>query len=425
TVNSLQSTGSITGDATFALAAPTTGDLNNFLIAQSGAGLNTATYSIDETNLPNSGLLDYIVVNDGTEARGFSIAAASISTVAATVGLTQSLVDTIVNRPTSPFVSDLAGGVGDKPCGQGVWTRVTGGVADADGGFTDIDSGLQGSSPLSMNYYGLQFGSDFACFGGHYNGWDLAFGGIGGINKANTESQAFGLTGTGNAVLENIVETDIMQRYAGVYMTAARGRFFADLQFRYEDTDYDTQNFQVDASGLSNFTTEYGNTGQTLSGALGYSWQVGPNPGTSFIASGGFSFSNNETDDVVLGTEGTLSFEDGKSETGFISATLASTRVRPDEISLISYFGTATLYNDFADERVATLTATDGVTQRQIALENLGAYGELSAGVNYVRLLSPGDAGNARQLNASVRLDARFGDDVESYGLTGQVRLQW
>ena len=142
------------------------------------------------------------------------------------------------------------------------------------------------------------------------------------------------------------------------------------------------------------------------------------------MSSAGFSISKNETDDVVLGSGGTLTFEDGDSQIGFLSASIANTVIRPDEISLLSYFGTATLYNDFADDRTSFFTS-GASAPRELAIENLGAYGELSLGVNYLTLLSPGQAGNARQLNASVRVDARFSSDIESYGITGQLRLQF
>ena len=328
----------------------------------------------------------------------------------------------LLNRPTSPFVADLAAGAEEDPCGAGVWTRATGGTANADGTFTDVEAGQSGQSPVSLNYSGLQFGGDFACFGGRYNGWDLAFGAIGGFNNGSSTSTALDSSG----VLEGILTSDISQKYAGVYMTAAKGRFFADLQLRYEDTSFDSSNtsFGGGAATIGDFTTSYDNKGQTLSGAVGYSWQVADDPGLTFVSSAGFSFSKNETDDVVLGTDGVLRFDDGYSNVGFLSASLANTVILPDEVSLISYFGTATVYNDFADDRSAFFTPTGG-TAREVALENLGAYGEVSLGVNYLKLLSPGQAGNARQLNASVRVDARFSSDVESYGITGQMRLQF
>ncbi|MEM6371299.1 MAG: hypothetical protein AAF727_00740 [Pseudomonadota bacterium] len=413
------------------------GTLNLSLGVETGAGdfidALVLTYDGSSQNLSfgtisgftDQGALDYFLEDDGAGNVFLRATTASaVSGVAATVGLTQTLVNTIVNRPTSPFVADLAAGAEEEPCGVGVWTRITGGTANANGAFTDVTAGgITGNSPVGLNYAGLQFGGDFACFGGAYNGWDLAFGAIGGFNDASSTSSSFGATGA----LENTLTSDIFQKYAGVYVTAARGRFFADLQFRYEDTEFESQITQAvpGGSGLADFATEYDNSGQTLSGAVGYSWQVADNPNLTFVSSAGFSISKNRTDDVQLSLAGdSLTFQDGFSRVGFLSASLANTRILPDEVSLVSYFGTATIYNDFADDRTATFNLSSGGS-RELALENLGAYGEVSLGVNYLTLLSPGQAGNARQLNASVRLDARFSSEVESYGITGQLRLQF
>ncbi|MEP4552507.1 beta strand repeat-containing protein, partial [Tateyamaria sp.] len=413
--------GDLSGNVALTLdAASGAGDFDNALLF-SYTGTNTLSFSAFN-NLPNQGALEYFVEDSGSTLLLRSRTSSAVSGVAATVGLTQTLVNTIVNRPTSPFVADLAAGAEEDPCGAGVWSRITGGTANANGNFTDNASNLSGTSPVSLNYSGLQVGGDFACFGGHYDGWDLAFGGIAGFNNANSTSNTFGITGA----LENVIDTDIFQRYAGVYATAARGRFFADLQYRYESTEFETSNSQTGTSGLSSFSdVEYDNTGQTLSGAVGYSWPLASeDSGLTFVSSAGFSYSRNETDDVTLGTDGNLTFSNGFSRVGFLSASVAKSKILPDEESLISYFGTATVYNDFADDRNAVFTPTGGVA-RSLSLENLGAYGEVSLGVNYLKLLSPGDAGNARQLNASVRVDARFSDDVESYGITGQFRLQF
>ena len=419
-LNSLSRPGALTltlGD----LDTSAGGDFDNAVLFSFANG-SSGPFTFDSfVNFPNQGALEYFVEDTGSALLLRTRTGAAVSSVAATIGLTQTLVNTIVNRPTSPFVADLAAGADEDPCGAGVWSRITGGTANADGSFKDVTADLNGTAPVKLNYSGLQLGGDIACFGGHYNGWDLAFGGIAGFNDANSSSSSFGITGA----LENVVDSDIFQKYAGVYVTAARGRFFADIQYRYEDTAFETTNTQVGTGGLVGFVDEeYDNVGQTLSGSVGYSWPVASQEGLTFVSSAGFSLSKNETDDVTLGTDGILTFEDGDSQVAFLSASVAKTTILPDELSLISYFGTATIYNDFASDRTATFTPTGG-SARELALENLGAYGEVSLGVNYLKLLTPGQAGNARQLNASVRVDARFSDSVESYGITGQFRLQF
>lgn len=87
------------------------------------------------------------------------------------------------------------------------------------------------------------------------------------------------------------------------------------------------------------------------------------------------------------------------------------------------------MYKDFAPETasVFTLRDGDGAIEREDGLtsSNLGTYGELSLGVNYSKVLEAGSAGKPRQFNASVRVDGRTGDVLDSYGITAQVRLQF
>ncbi|EEB82811.1 beta strand repeat-containing protein [Roseobacter sp. GAI101] len=405
----------------------TEGDISDIDIFTYGT-TNTLSFS-SITGLPDTAAFEYFVQDNGA---GSVLLQSRINTgitnLAATVGLTQTLVDAVINRPTSPFVSDFAGDKSVDPCGAGTWARMTGGSADVDGSFSDQTTGQSGTSPVSLNYSGLQLGGDFACFDGHYDGWDLAFGGLLGVNQGSTSNNVFAIdpnTGAATTQLLSFTETDILQRYAGVYMTAARGRFFGDLQYRYEATRFSSTNFEVVANRGFDLTDEkYDNRGQTLSGAVGYSWPVGDVPGLSFVSSAGFAFTNNETDTIDLGTDGTLTLKNSKSRIGFISGTLAKSKLLDDEVSILSYFGTATLYNDFGSDREAVFTSPTGTT-RDLKISNVGSYGEVSAGLNYVRLLSPNDAGGARQLNAAIRVDARVGKDIDSYALTGQLRLQF
>jgi len=42
-----------------------------------------------------------------------------------------------------------------------------------------------------------------------------------------------------------------------------------------------------------------------------------------------------------------------------------------------------------------------------------------------VSILDSVESGPIRQFTASVRADARFNDDLQSYGLTAEIRLQF
>ena len=422
-------TGNLSGSVglSFNNVAATEGSISNVDIF-TYTGSNTLSFS-SVSGLPANSQFEYFIQDNATgNVQLQSRVNTGIANLAATVGLTQTVVGTIVNRPTSPFVSDFVGDKSEDACGAGGWARVTGGAADAEGSFTDVTSNQSATTPVSLSYGGLQMGGDFACFGGHYNDWDMSFGGIGGFNKGSSSNNVFDVdfnTGLPTSTLLSVTHTDIDQVYGGVYMTAARGRFFSDLQYRYASTEYTSSNTEVVAGRGFDLKNEvYTSKGQTLSGSFGYSWPIGSAEGLNFVSSVGFSFTDLKTDTIDLGTDGSLQINDSKSQIGFVSATVAKSKVLPDDISLLSYFGTVTYYNDFADDPTAVFTSNTG-QMRELTLSNIGSYTELSAGLNYVRLLSPGDAGNARQLNAAVRVDARVGEDVESWGIAGQFRLQF
>ena len=111
--------------------------------------------------------------------------------------------------------------------------------------------------------------------------------------------------------------------------------------------------------------------------------------------------------------------------------TVARTQILPSGTSALNYFATATIYNDFASdtdsdffEAVDALGAPVG-SPLTSSSSNLGAYGELSIGLNYTKLLEPGRIGAARQFDASIRIDGRLSGDLDSLGLTAQARLQF
>ena len=210
-------------------------------------------------------------------------------------------------------------------------------------------------------------------------------------------------------------------------MVAEKNRFFGDLQLRFEETEFSSTNTPVAGSsgtdlGLTN--AEYDNTGYTLSGSMGYVFPDIDKRGLNFVTSAGFSYTTSDTDPINFDDGSVLELEDGETQIGFLSGSLSKTRFAVDQKSAVNYFGTLTLYNDFANNRIATYTDSVG-DKSDISLEPLGAYGELSLGMNYTRLLSPGDFGAAKMLNATVRLDGRKGDDLESWGITGQFRIQF
>jgi outer membrane autotransporter protein len=352
-----------------------------------------------------------------------------IGALVGSVALTQSLIGSVINRPSSPFVSGLAYDDPDA-CGAGIWARATGGQANATG--TSRSTNVVRESETSASYAGVQLGSDFACFNGYYNGWDIAFGGILGVNQGSISQPIFSdptSVGGGEVVqfLTSQNSGDFLQYYGGVYTTAVRGPLAVDLQYRLEKTDFSVTNEGTNGSvGLGLTDKKFSSNAQTLSGSVSYAFPI-KDTAITILPTAGFAWTRTKTDTITFDNGDTLQLNDFDNSTAFLGATVARTVFSEDGNSAFNQFVTATYYNDFGANPTAEFTdVANGVLEPEsVEVDNLGAYGELSLGVNYVRILNPGQVGAARQLNASIRADARMGKQLDSWGITGQVRLQF
>ncbi len=379
-------------------------------------------FSLDADN--NNGVVtgDVFVVQQVNPALGG---------IAGNVALTQSLIGSVINRPSSPFVTGLAY-TGDDPCGYGGWGRIIGGEAEASGATSNNIGDF--ASEIDASYAGMQLGGDFACFNGVAGGWDLAVGAIGGINNGSTTQPVFAIDPLDptrlSDTLASVTTSDFDQYYGGIYATGARRigedqQFAFDLQYRLERTDFAiTNEGRGGRPGLGLDETEFSSTAQTLSGSISYAVPIRDTK-LSVVPTAGFALTNLKTDDVVFDDGSRLIIDDGESRTAFVGATLSRTVVQPSGTSALNQFITATYYNDFGDDLTSTfINAADGSTD-QLSSSNLGSYTEISAGLNYLRLLEPDQLGNARQMNASIRGDYRTGGSLDSWGITAQVRIQF
>jgi fibronectin-binding autotransporter adhesin len=409
-------------------------------------GVTLITYGTDSTlrpstaGLPETGPVLYNLVNN-TTSNSWQLQSGvnpAVGGLASGLALTQSLISSVVNRPTSPFVSGLAAG-DDDACGLGNWARGSGGHATASGETETALGTFDGK--INASYSGLQAGFDHSCFDGYYNGWNLTFGGILGVNEGRTSQTVYRFdTATAAldpSVVSSVNKTDFSQIYGGVYLGAARGRLFADLQFRTDQTKFDLENHVVtEALGVSDQT--YRSRGNTLSGTVGYSFAISEDKSVSLVPSVGFAYSKSSVDDLKFENDpsdptdnGVLRIDDIESKMGFASLTLAKSKVMPSGTSALNYFGTATLYNDFASDVTSRyyerFDAQGNPIGNALTSEssNLGFYSEVSVGVNYTRLMDSKGAVPARQFDASVRLDGRVSDTLDGWGLTAQMRLQF
>ncbi|WP_157935924.1 hypothetical protein [Paracoccus zhejiangensis] len=393
---------------------------------------NSFTFAAE--NLPQaSERIIYALVRDGQSGDIYvtDTINPALGALAGNLALTQSLIGSVVNRPTSPFVPGLATDAGDKKCGPGAWARAVAGHASATG---QSQSGeVTAASEIEANYRGLQFGGDLACFENSVQGWNVAVGVLGGVNDGSTTQPVFINNSTDpnstSGLLTSINRGDFRQVYAGIYATATRDRLSLDLQVRRERTEFTIDNQPVgDNDGLRLATPDFDSNATTISGSLSYAYDL-PRDGWMFVPTAGFAFSNLSVEKITFTTGDTLQIEDSKNRVGFIGGTLSKTFVNPAKNSAIYAFGTATIYKDFASDTnsIYTMVGSDGSVVRtdNLSSSNLGTYGELSLGANYLKVLDTGRAGAPRQFNASIRVDGRTGDVLDSYGVTAQLRFQF
>ena len=282
---------------------------------------------------------------------------------------------------------------------------------------------------VSADYYGMQGGIDLACFDDRFGGWDMAFGALGGVNIGDSRQPIYAINGYDSqattGTLASITTTDFQQRYAGVYATASKGRWVADLQLRMEKTDFELKNKPVASAGLGITDPDFSSDGYTVSGSVSYSMPIAKS-GWNFTPTVGFAWSKYSTESISFDDGFWMEFDDSERKIGFVGATVSKAFIRMEENAAIQTFATATYYKDFADAAVSRLynDDLDGYDTQIMTSDNLKSYGEVSVGANYVKVLNPGQAGGARQFSTSARVDGRFGDSIDSVGVTGQIRWQ-
>jgi hypothetical protein len=341
-----------------------------------------------------------------------------LAALASNVSTVQALIGSVINRPSSPFVSGLAYEDDDNK-GTGLWTRIQGGSAEA----TARTNNGTSNDPYTVtaDFAGLQAGYDFGQFDAATGGWDVAGGVVFGFNSGESEQAVVDPTTS-----DSITRTDFDQTFLGGYVAFANGPWSGDVQLRFDQTDFELNNSNP-LNGITGEKTD--SNGTTLSASVSYSIPV--SDAWTIVPTGGFALTQTETDLVNIRDSssgavlGTLSFPDHLTSIAFAGVTAANTVIGAQGDSAFSRFVTATVYNDFSDERESIVTLGGG-TGNAISqfTENLGTFGEVSLGLSYIKILD-GQVGSAKQLNASVRLDTRFSDQVDATSITAQVRLQF
>ena len=392
------------------------------------SGLSAGT-TYNSNGLPVGGAILYSLQNNGGNLQIASGVNPAVPGVAASAAMTQSLIGTVVNRPTSPFVSGLAA---EEACSHGGYFRGAAGVATVTGN-TSSSAG-NNSTDISSSFYGVQGGYDIGCFDGRFGGWDLAAGFMLGYNAGSTKQGIFS-DPINPAIQTGISGSDFEQTYAGLYMAGSKDRFSGDLQLRYDNTKFDLTEValpgfagsEIGLDGLS-----YGTQTSTVGARVNYRLDVNEEKGINFIPTLGFNYSSTTGALLTLDANGpgladdeTLEIVPFNTVVGFIGGTLAKTSISDEGDSATTTFVSANYYQDFGGDRNAIYDSPALPAAETMTIGSIGGFAEASVGLNYVKILDKGPGG-AKQLNASLRADARFGESVkDSVSLTAQLRLSF
>jgi hypothetical protein len=228
--------------------------------------------------------------------------------------------------------------------------------------------------------------------------------------------------------------SDFQQSYVGLYLAGAKDRFSADLQLRFDDTKFElsetfTPGFEIGLDGLS-----YGTQTSTIGARASYRLDVNEEAGINFIPTIGFNYSSTTGDTVTIDDNGTpldtsddetLEIAPFDTVVGFFGGTLAKTKIAEAGDSATTTFVSGNYYRDFGGNRAATYENSALSVNEDLAIGSIGGFAEASIGLNYLKILEKGPGG-AKQLNAAIRADARFGDNVsDAYSITAQIRLSF
>lgn len=383
-----------------------------------------------QTGLPQGGTLVYRLNRNADNLRVVTSINPAVGGIAASAAMTQSIIGTVVNRPTSPFVSGLAA---EEGCSNGGYFRASTGIATVTG--TAENNGVTDSTEIDTSFYGAQGGYDIGCYDGRFfDGWDGAAGFMAGFNNGTTDQGIFS-SPTDPSLQTGTSGSDFNQTYLGVYLAGSKDRVSGDLQLRFDSTDFTLSETSFGAAlpvGLDGL--EFSTDSTTFGARFNYRYDVNEEKGINFIPTIGFNYTS--VTGYTLGLDGgtkgpgqtaddaLLEITPYDTVVGFLGGTLTRTKISESGDSATTGFISGNYYQDFGGDRTAYYTLGAQPTDT-IAVNSIGGFAEASIGLNYVRILESGPGG-AKQLNANIRADARYGANVsDSYSLTAQVRISF
>ncbi len=291
TSDQIKVTGNITGalhfDFTNAVPAGVGSYLGGPVLVLDGA--NPADpYTFTHTGLGAGGAVVYSLQRQGDDLNIVSQTSAGIGGIAANASLVQSLIGTVVNRPTSPFVSGLAT---EEGCSRGGYFRGTYGVSTVSG---SSDNGISTTgSTVKASYAGAQGGYDYGCNDGRFfDGWDGSFGALVGYNAGKSDQNVEVPVGGGGTAVASITHSKFDQKYVGVYAAFSKDRITTDVQLRFERTDF-TLNETVLPTffGLGLKNAKFSTDSTNVTGRVSYRMDLNED-GLNFVPTAGLSYTH-------------------------------------------------------------------------------------------------------------------------------------
>jgi opacity protein-like surface antigen len=338
-------------------------------------------------------------------------------------------VNTSFLTNTSAFVSAPGGPRPDQQ-GGGAWVRGMAGTVDNNNtGVTTIPSvfnpvpvPVTGSQTCNtttrLDYTGFQVGHDISILNGGGSGANWHFGVTAGYMEARVKDVS-------SAPPVPTFKGDTEVPFAGIYTAFSKGGFFADAQARWDFY----QNHIVDPAN-SVPGQDFNARGFSLTGNLGYNVAMG---GGWFIEpSGGVIWSRVKVDSFnVPGpffpgfgfvSAGSVQIQDVESLLGRASLTVG-TNFTSGGVAWQPYF-TASGFHEFADDVKTTLTPDPtipivslGFAPGTLTTSRVGTYGQLALGTA-AAIVNTGWLGYAR-------VDYRFGENIEGWGVNAGLRYQF
>ncbi len=232
------------------------------------------------TGLPTNGVfVNNQVVNSGNNyVVRTSLNLAPLGGLVGSISATQSVVNSVVNRPSSAFVAAPIG-VDPNTCAPGTYSRLTGGGATTKS--TTTSGGSSSDTTVRSEFSGIQVGLDMGCFNIGGKGSSVNFGILAGLNGGTAKQDEYF-----NTTRHLVGNTNFNTRYIGAYATYAQGSFFADTQAVFDWADFDI-NSTVDGNVFVK-TNGFKTRRMTVNASAGYAFSFDD---ISIVPSLGISYS--------------------------------------------------------------------------------------------------------------------------------------